>query len=166
VQRLVVLIKNELFLWQYNDDVKLQVELVLNALEQHDMVKQSKAGFWSVSDDPQFRAQLRLMGECIDETMQRFAIITSLVSRMAPIGKKPLEDNVVAIAKRLSVLNNINAPEFIDKKAQAALINVMITENYIGLDEQGLLVGLSTLDSIRSIVSNLVDIKVLQSIAR
>ena len=104
VQRLVVLIKNELFLWQSNDDVHQQVELVLNALEQHDMVKQSKAGFWSVSDEPQSRAQLRLMGECIDETMQRFAIITSLVTRMAPIGKKPLEENVVAIAKRLSAI--------------------------------------------------------------
>jgi len=98
--------------------------------------------------------------------MQRFAIITSLVNRLAPVSKVELESKVVLIAKRLSVLNNINAPEFIDKKAQATLINAMKDQDYIGTDEDGKMVANSTLENIRILATKLVKIEVLQSIAR
>ena len=166
VDRLITLIKPDLFLWQTSDEIKSQVQQVLTVLSKQEMAKQSKAGFWSLTDNTQLRATIRIMGECIDETMQRFTIITSLISRLSPINKTDFENKVVAIAKRLSVLNNINAPEFIDKKSQATLINSMISQGYITLDEAGLLTDSSTLAPIKSTITNLVDIEVLQSIAR
>ena len=166
VQRMMALIKTDLFLWQDNELIGLQVEQVLNLLNLDDIAKQSKAGFWSLTENTQLRTKVRLMGECIDETLQRFAIISSLICRLAPVSKSELEGKVVAIAKRLSVLNNINAPEFIDKKSQGILINAMREQGYIDLDEQGRLIENSTLMHIKSIVTNLVDIEVLQSIAR
>ena len=93
-------------------------------------------------------------------------IIASLISQLAPIAKKDLEQKVVAIAKRLSVLNNINAPEFIDSKAQSALINEMKNQALITNNDEQLIVPNSTLDVLKSTVRNLVDISVLQSIAR
>ena len=104
------------------------------------------------------------MGECIDETMQRFAIITSLVDRLAPIKKGELESKVVAIAKRLLVLNNINAPEFIDKKAQANLISVMKEQGYLDTNDQDLIIKGETFSDIDAIINSLVDVEVLQSI--
>ncbi|MEW6983737.1 glycerol-3-phosphate 1-O-acyltransferase PlsB [Colwelliaceae bacterium 6471] len=166
VQRLLVLIKADLYLWQSPEDIGLQVTQVLDVLTQAGIAKQSKAKFWSLTDDPQALAKIRLLGECVDETMQRFAIITSLIRRLSPINKTNLEDKVVAIAKRLSVLNNIDAPEFIDKKAQAVLIQAMKEQEYIGTDEQGNLVENSTMEHLRTLIVNLVDIEVLQSIAR
>jgi len=166
VDRLITLIKPDLFLWQTSHEIKAQVQQVLTVLSTQEMARQSKAGFWSLTDNTQLRATVRIMGECIDETMQRFTIITSLISRLSPINKTDFEDKVVAIAKRLSVLNNINAPEFIDKKSQATLINSMITQGYITLDDAGLLTDSSTLAPIKSTITNLVDIEVLQSIAR
>ena len=166
VQRLMVLIKNDLFLWQSTDIIAQQVSTTIQALIHADIAKESKAGFISITGDTKQRSNVRAMGECIDETMQRFAIITSLVNRLAPVSKARLETQVVSIAKRLSVLNNINAPEFIDKKAQATLINAMKNQGYIGIDDDGKLVANSTLEIIRVIVTKLVDIEVLQSIAR
>jgi len=166
LQRLMALIKTDLYLWQSEQDFQQQADDILSALVDAGLAKQSKASFWSLTGDTQEIAKLRLMGECIDETMQRFAIITSLVQRLGPIGKAELEEKAVAIAKRLSVLNNIEAPEFIDKKAQAILINAMLEHQYLGKNEQGLLVENSTLEHLKSIVINLVDIQVLQSIAR
>jgi glycerol-3-phosphate O-acyltransferase len=98
--------------------------------------------------------------------MQRVAIITSLLSQLAPIKKLELNEKVVAIAQRLSVLNNINAPEFIDKKAQATLITAMKNQDYILLNDDDKLVNSSTLGLLKSSVSNLVDIEVRQSIVR
>ena len=166
IQRLVQLLKTDLFLWQSAEDVELQVNAVCQFLTEQNIAKQSKAGFWSLSPDDETRAKVRLIAECVNETMQRFAIITSLLSQLAPIKKSELDEKVVAIAQRLSVLNNINAPEFIDKKAQSTLILAMKDQGYIALDDNDKLVDSSTLGLLKSSVSNLVDIEVLQSIIR
>jgi glycerol-3-phosphate O-acyltransferase len=166
VSRLIALLKNDLFLWQSDQEVEQQLDRVINVLTKMDIVKQTKAGFISMNTDSDKFTHVRLMGECINETMQRFAIITALVTRLAPVGKVDLEKQVVAIAQRLSVLNNINAPEFIDKKAQATLINSLKKQDYIGIDEDGKMIANSTLSHIKTIVNKLVDIEVLKSIAR
>ena len=106
------------------------------------------------------------MAECIDESLQRLAIITSLITRLAPLSKRDLETKVVAIAKRLSVLNNINAPEFIDKRAQSTLIATIREQGYIEVNDEGLLVTSESMVNIKASIVNLVDIEVLQSIAR
>ncbi len=107
---------------------------------------------------------LRLMGECINETMQRFAIITALLMRLSPVSKAELEQQVVDIAQRLSVLNNISAPEFIDKKIQGILINDMKKQGYIVIDEEGKYQGAESLEQIKLLAVKLVDAAVLQSI--
>jgi glycerol-3-phosphate O-acyltransferase len=166
VQRLIALLKTDLFLWQSADDVAQQVQAVCQFLAQEGIAKQSKAGVWSLCSGDKNRAKIRLIAECVNETMQRVAIITSLLSQLAPIKKLELNEKVVAIAQRLSVLNNINAPEFIDKKAQATLITAMKNQGYILLDDNDKLVDSSTLGLLKSSASNLVDIEVLQSIVR
>ena len=128
--------------------------------------KKSKAGFWSLTDDVSLLSQIHTLAECVDESLQRLAIITSLISRLGPISKRDLEAKVVAIAKRLSVLNNINAPEFIDKRAQATLISSIREQGYITMNADGLLVASDSMADIKATVINLVDIEVLQSIAR
>lgn len=166
VERVIMLVKKDLFMWQSSQDISSQCEAILAALVENNAVKVSKAGFYSLTDNNAQRSLVRAMGECIDETMQRIAIISSLVTRLAPVKKADLETKVVTIAKRLSVLNNIDAPEFVDKKAQATLINAMREQGYIGVDDDGLYVENSNLPTVKAIVTNLIDIEVLQSIAR
>ncbi|MFT7131192.1 MAG: glycerol-3-phosphate O-acyltransferase [Gammaproteobacteria bacterium] len=166
LQTLISLIKTDLFLWQSPDIVERQADEVLQALATTNIVKQSKAAFWSLTDNKRFRSNVRIMGECMNETMQRFAIICNLVSRLAPVKKEELETNIVAIAKRLLVLNNINAPEFIDKKAQANLVTAIKDQGYLRSDGQNLICKSETFIEIETMTNNLVDAEVLQSIAR
>ncbi|REL25189.1 glycerol-3-phosphate 1-O-acyltransferase [Thalassotalea euphylliae] len=166
VSQLFALIKAELFLWQAENEVVAQTEQVLATLAEQEMIKQSKAGFWTVHDCTTVKAKLRVMGECIDETLQRLAIITNLLTQLAPASKSALEEQVITIAKRLSKLNNINAPEFVDKKAQAALINVLKEQGYAATNDNSYLIDTPALGSLKELINNLVDIEVLQSIAR
>jgi len=166
VQRIISLVKTDLFLWQNESEVSLQTHKVLDFLLNEELITQSKAGFFSVVHDCELNSNIRLLGECINETVQRFTIICSLINRFSPINKNDLEDKVVAIAQRLSVLNDINAPEFVDKKAQGILINAMVEQGYMNKDEDGKLVDSSTLGLLKSSVTQLVDIEVLQSIIR
>jgi glycerol-3-phosphate O-acyltransferase len=166
VKPLMSLIKPELFLWGTEDDTEKHVELSLHALTDMGAISLNKEGFWVLSEESNQRSQLRMLAECVDETIQRFAIITSLIYRLSPLDKATFEDKVVAIAKRLSVLNNINAPEFIDKKAQSILINSMQKQEYLMMDEDGKIIPTPHLASLKEIVVGLTDIEVLQSIAR
>jgi glycerol-3-phosphate O-acyltransferase len=166
IQQILVLLQKDLFLWQNSEIISTQISQVLTALSSLKMAKQSKAGFWSLTEDIDTLSSIRLLGECADETLQRLTIVAVLVNRLAPISKGELVDKVVAIAKRLSVLNNINAAEFIDKKTQMTLINAMREQNLIGTDEDGKLIANSTLAILKGYVTNLVDISVLQSILR
>jgi glycerol-3-phosphate O-acyltransferase len=159
-------LKDDLFLWQTPDDMTTQVKQVLTYLEQAGIAKHTKAEFWSLTDDTEQLSYIHHMAECMDESLQRLAIITSLVTRLAPLTRRDLEQKVVAIAKRLAVLNNITAPEFIDKKAQATLINTMREQGYIELNGDGLLTTTESMQQLKTSVTNLVAIEVLQSIAR
>lgn len=163
---LLTTLKDDLFLWQTPEQIEQQVEQVLTALESSDLAKQSAAQFWSLTDDTQLLNHVHLMAECIDESIQRLAIITSLTTRLAPITRRELEQKVVAIAKRLAVLNNITAPEFIDKKAQATLINTLREQGYLTLNEEGLLTTSESMVELKQKVTRLVSIEVLQGIAR
>ena len=159
-------LKDDLFLWQTSEQMTKQVEQVLTFLEKSGIAKHSKAEFWSLTDNTQQLSHIHNMAECIDESLQRLAIITTLATRLAPLTRRDLEQKVVAIAKRLSVLNNITAPEFIDKKAQATLINTIREQGYIELNEEGLLITTDTMKPLKTSITNLVAIEVLQNIAR
>ena len=163
---LLATLKGDLFLFQTPQQITLQVEQVLAALENSEIIKQTKANFWSLTEDSQLLNQVHLMAECIDESLQRLAIITSLATRLTPLTRRELEQKVVAIAKRLSVLNNITAPEFIDKKAQATLINTLREQGYMALNQEGMLTVCSSMATLKHSVTSLVSIEVLQSIAR
>lgn len=166
VLQIIALLNKDLFLWQDENQLASQISQTLTALSDLAMIKQSKAGFWSLYDEDHVRSKITILGECANETLQRLAIVTTLAKRMSPISKSDLGEKVVSIAKRLSVLNNINAPEFVDKKAQMTLINAIIDRQYLGKDEDGKLVANSTLDVLKGHISPLVDIAVLQSILR
>lgn len=166
VQHLTALLKEDLYLYQDAEKVAEQTQQILTVLINQDIAKQSKAGFLSLSENVASLSQVHAMAECIDESLQRLAIITYLTSRLAPLSKRDLETKVVAIAKRLSVLNNINAPEFTDKRAQSALISSIREKGYIEENNNGLLVASDSMAKIKATVINLVDIEVLQSIAR
>lgn len=166
VQQVFDIIQPDFYLWQSAEQVAQQTQQVLQCLADLNMAKCSKAGFWSMVDDEDTKAKMEIMGECIDEVLQRITIVTSLLSRLEPMTKAKFEEKVVAIAKRLSVVNNINAPEFIDKKAQTLLVNSMKQLGYISTDENNHVVAEAQLKQLKNSLHNLVDISVLQSIAR
>ena len=159
-------LKDDLFLWQNDDQIALQVNNILTTLEKYGVTTKTSENLWSLSENSKQLNQVHLMAECIDESLQRLAIITSLVTKLSPLTRRELENKVVAIAKRLAVLNNITAPEFIDKKSQATLINTIREQGYLEFNKEGLLETSKTMPKLKSSITSLVAIEVLQSIAR
>lgn len=162
---LLTALKDDLFLWQSPQQITLQVESALAALQSMNVVTQTKEKYWLLAEDHQLLNQVHLMAECVDESLQRLAIISTLATRLSPLTRRDLEENVVDIAKRLAMLNNITAPEFIDKKAQSMLINTLREQGYLTLNDEGLLTTSDTMIELKSLVTTLVSIEVIQSIS-
>ena len=164
VQTLILIIKPEFFLWQEEADVAEQVQQVLAFLENQSIAKQSKAGFWSLIDDTETLSKVKLLSECAEATVQRLVIVTHLLQLFSPLTKSALEEKMVVMAKRLAILNNIHAPEFIDKKAQSSLVNHMKSLSYIEANDDGLFIVNEKLKALSESLKSLVDIKVIQTI--
>lgn len=164
LQCLIKLIKPEFFLWQDKDDVEQQANDLLIVLSEQNILKQSEAGYWSLVNDNTALSKMRMLSECGEATIQRLVIISQLLVQLAPISKAALEERMVVMAKRLSLLNNIQAPEFIDKKTQASLVNHLKSLNYITIDDNGKFVVSEQLLVLQERVAKMVDIKVLETI--
>ncbi len=164
-QQLIAIIKHEFFLWQSDDDVKEQVVNTLHFLEEQHIIKHSKAGFWSLHDGIENHTRIFTMSKCIEATIQRLVIVSQLIEHNAPMPKSTLESKMVVMANRLAILNNIHAPEFVDKKAQSSLINQMKKLHYIEQSDDDVIIMNDTLQTLTSLVSKLVDVKVLQTLS-
>lgn len=164
VEQLAQLMRAELFLWQDHDDIVSQTEAILASLQQQDLIKQSKAGYWSINTDNNKSYLLNLMSQCISETVQRYTIVLNIIKQAAPISRSALESDATTLAKRMSKLHNINAPEFIDRKAQAAVVNALREYQYIESDDQGCFIANDKLRDLDETLAHLIEPEVLQSI--
>ncbi|MFT5880423.1 MAG: glycerol-3-phosphate O-acyltransferase, partial [Moritella sp.] len=74
---------------------------------------------------------LKLLAASIQETLQRYAIVLTVLEHDQVIEKAQLEMRSQLIAERLSSLNGVSAPEFFDKKVFAIFIEKLQTLNYL-----------------------------------
>ena len=87
-----------------------------------------------------------------------------LIKQLAPVSRAALESDATTLAKRMSQLHNINAPEFINKKSQAAIVNALREYGYIASDDSGCFVAQETIGELEETISHLIEPDVLQSI--
>ncbi|QBY04085.1 glycerol-3-phosphate 1-O-acyltransferase PlsB [Thalassotalea sp. HSM 43] len=164
VEQLMQLIKAELFLWHSHDDIVEQTETILKYFELQQLIKQSKAGYWSINAENKSSHMLNLMSSCISETVQRYTIVLNIVNSSSPIARSALESDATTLAERMSKLHNINAPEFIDRKAQTAVVNALRDYGYIETDDTGSFIKTDKLASLDETLEHLIEPDVLQSI--
>ncbi|WP_394173828.1 glycerol-3-phosphate 1-O-acyltransferase PlsB [Thalassotalea litorea] len=164
VATLMSLFKAELFLWQDKAQIKEQIEALLSVFSEQNLVKQTKAGYWSIIDEHEQGYTLTLMASCASETIQRYAIVMRLIGQLQPVSRSTVEADATALASRMSTLHNINAPEFIDRKAQSAIINALRDYGYIRSDDNGSFLANDSFADLDKLIRDLTDDDVLQSI--
>ncbi len=163
-ETLAQLIKEELFLSLKSSELESRVVDILTVLVDKGMVKQSKAGYWSLDAEHKDAHLLNIISGCISETVQRYAIVLKLIRDKAPISRSDLETDATTLAQRMSTLHNIHAPEFVDKKSQAAIVNALREHAYIETNDSGGFVASESIAQLEEIVDHLIDSDVQQSI--
>ncbi|WP_341502709.1 glycerol-3-phosphate 1-O-acyltransferase PlsB [Gallaecimonas sp. GXIMD4217] len=135
------LLKAELFLDQDGDGIEAYVRANLASMARQGLISGDDAGWEPAStQSPGYRKLLLLSGS-IQETLQRYAIVLTLLQDPEPLSRGQLESRSQALAERLSSLHGISAPEFFDKKIFASLINTLRQGDLVDIGADGELLG-------------------------
>ena len=127
VSGLYPLIKNELFLG-------FELEQLIQYID--DVIEQMAASnLIAVSDDKisivaANKTQLIIMAQHIQETLQRYAIVLKIMQKKPNIERSALSHDSHVLAKRLSNIHGINAPEFFDKNVLSTFISTLKELDY------------------------------------
>ena len=127
-RRIYPLLKNELFLRYELDELDTQVPAILAAFQDLALIEEHSDGYWV---RPEEQMRLLLLGQSIQETLQRYAITLSQIQQQPAITLQQLESDSQMMAVRLATLHGIHAPEFSDKSLFKTLLLSLQQEQYL-----------------------------------
>ncbi|MGP1932020.1 MAG: glycerol-3-phosphate 1-O-acyltransferase PlsB, partial [Arsenophonus sp. ET-DL12-MAG3] len=90
--------------------------------------------------NPERIFSIQLLANCIKETIQRYAIILSLLNSISKISRGILEKESRILAQRLFMLHGINTLESFDKTVFSTLVNTLKEENYINREGDSIII--------------------------
>lgn len=141
VQKVMPMLRAELFLSQTKEDVPVIVEAVCEQLMALQWLRQEDGEFSLPEHHVQGYFQLRLLANAMNETLTRYAIVLELVQQMDAIARDDLENHSELLAMRLGSMHGIDAPEFFDKRLFSALVQVLRQEKYVEVADSGELIS-------------------------
>ena len=121
-------IRGELFLHYHQNQLSTILTTLTNELARQQLISMEGDELLLI---PARLHALQLLAAGVYETLQRYAIIFSLLSSNPIISRETLEKESRIMAQRLSALHGIKAPEVFDKAVFSALVATLRQEGYI-----------------------------------
>ncbi|MFT7681452.1 MAG: glycerol-3-phosphate O-acyltransferase [Moritella dasanensis] len=128
VSQLYPLIQAELFLKYAEDELSDCIADTLTEMQAQGLISNDNDVIAPVNER---LMSLKLLAASIQETLQRYAIVLTVLEHDQVIERADLEDRSQLIAERLSSLNGVSAPEFFDKKVLAIFIDKLQALRYL-----------------------------------
>jgi len=113
------LIKNELFLGLDDTSLPVYIDNVIDEMVNLNLVNVD-GDVYTLAEH--HKTQLIIMAQHIQETLQRYAIVLKIMQKKPTIERTALSNDSHVLAKRLSNIHGINAPEFFDKQVLSTFI--------------------------------------------
>ncbi|CUX96286.1 Glycerol-3-phosphate acyltransferase [Candidatus Gullanella endobia] len=158
IMLLYPLLKAELFMRYSEKELSPLIDSIIDELTRQGLIDVNKMQFYP---EKIFLHVLKLLAESISETLQRYAIIFSLLNKNSKLNRSMLENKSYMIAQQLSILHWINASGFFDKAVFSTLVLTLRNEEYI--NDTGDIVN-RKVSKIYNILSKLVTSDVLSTI--
>ncbi|MDF7667029.1 glycerol-3-phosphate 1-O-acyltransferase PlsB [Orbaceae bacterium ESL0727] len=158
VNLLYPLIKAELFLYHDNQQLQDYIDKTVSVFAELNLINYSPE---KISLNYLKITNLQLLASSSRDTLQRYAIVFSLLQTDPTSSRATLEKEGRLIAERLSVLHGINAPEFFDKGVFAILASSLREQGYLD-DKNG--ANLDKIKTMNEILRPLITRQVMQTI--
>lgn len=103
-----------------------------------------------------------LLNRSIQETLQRYAVVLTILATERTISRGRLEKQSQLFAERLSALHGINSPEFFDKNVLSTFIHALKDNDYLNASDEGQLVHTAKSEALLADVVALISPEIAQ----
>ena len=166
VSRLYPLLQKELFMYMSTEQCQHYAEETLSRMKAIGLLVQKGRKVCAPEYTDKAFYSLWLINRTLQETLQRYALVLTLLDKAQQIQRGVLERQSRLFAERLSSLHGISAPEFYDKNVLSTFINALKDNELIDASEEGLLKHSEQTSELQQCVINLISPDIAQSIER
>jgi glycerol-3-phosphate O-acyltransferase len=137
VAKLYPLLKRELFIYMSAEQAAAYTESLLGKMLEMGLLETNNSKIQPPSANSPAFYSAWLLNRSIQETLHRYAVVLTLLSRQEQVSRSELEKKSAQFAERLAALHGINSPEFFDKNVLATFINALKENALIEADDNG-----------------------------
>ncbi len=135
--------RDELFLrWEENEIAGVVLE-VLDDLANHGLLERAEDGVWRrPPTDAAESVQLSVLAQTTVQMIERYYLVISVILKAGSgrLTQAVLESQCQLMAQRMSILHELNAPEFFDKSLFANFIDLLRERKVLTVNAEGRLV--------------------------
>lgn len=154
INKIYPFLREELFLHFHENELHEQIENIIQELLRQGIILCNENML--TINKAQVRS-LQLWSAGVKEILQRYYITVSILQNTPNISRATLEKESQSVARRLSVLHGINAPEFFDKAVFSAFIGSLKQYGYFDNDKQ---ISMPLLEELNQILLRMISTEV------
>jgi glycerol-3-phosphate O-acyltransferase len=157
VEKLYPLLKKELFIYMTAEQAQDYTENLISSMKEMGMLKQQGRNIVPPEASENSFYSIWLLNRSIQETLQRYAVVLTLLAKEQTMSRAALEKQSRQFAERLSALHGISSPEFFDKNVLATFISALRESKLLAASEDGLLQHSESSEILRKEIVNLIE---------
>jgi glycerol-3-phosphate O-acyltransferase len=162
IAKLYPLLKRELFMYMSSEQAASYTESLLTKMLAMGLLEANGNKFQTPAADSEEFYSAWLLNRSIQETLHRYAVVLTLLSKQERVSRSVLEKKSAQFAERLAALHGINSPEFFDKKVLATFIQALKENALIEADGDGQLRHSELSEALKVEVINLIAPEIAQ----
>lgn len=166
IRRLYPMLQRELFLYMSAEEAQDYALSLIDSMKEMGMIVTN--GRKLVPADPTAKSfySLWLLNRSIQETLQRYALVLSLLAREKKMSRAALERQSAKFAERLSSLHGISSPEFFDKNVLATFVNALKDNELLADSDDGQLQHSEASETLRQDIIGLIAPEIAQRLEK
>ena len=137
VAALYPLLQKELFLHLSQDEALKHTDALVTALLESGLLRrEGEVLLPPDAHSKQFHSAW-LLSRCMQETLQRYAVVLTILEKEKVISRSSLERESKQVAERLSALYGLSSPEFYDKNVLSSFISALKENHWLDSEKDG-----------------------------
>jgi glycerol-3-phosphate O-acyltransferase len=156
IAALYPLLQRELFLHLSQDEALTHTDALIDALVDQGLLRVKEGDLLPPDAQQKQFHSAWLLSRCMQETLQRYAVVLTILDKEKVISRGALERTSRQVAERLSTLYGLSSPEFYDKNVLSSFISALKDNHWLDSTENGSLKYSEECEALREDVMALV----------
>ena len=162
VGQLYPLLQRELFIYMNHQQAMEYTDHIISAMLETGLLKSQENEILPPAATSKAFYSFWLLNRSIQETLQRYAVVLTILKKEQTISRGRLEKKSREFAERLAALHGINSPEFFDKNVLSTFIHALKDNALINASSEGQLEHSETSEALLATVENLISPEITQ----